>query len=76
MQWTVILPALDRFIERISHGGQMNVPMGKIMKVSTIIGVLFYAPFPIVLLAAFRKPNVRAAMDQPPPPDPTGEVFK
>ena len=62
VQITVILPALDRFIERISHGG-VKLPIGGIMKVSTVIGVLFYAPYPIIMITAFRKPEVKAAMD-------------
>ena len=76
VQLTVILPALDRFIERISHGGSVKLPLGNIMKVSTIVGVLFYAPYPIILIAAFRKPNVREVMDQPPKPTPAADVFQ
>jgi hypothetical protein len=74
VQLTVILPALDRFIEAISHGnmpGQMN----GIMKVSALLGLAFYAPYPIILIVAFRRPHNIQAMDQPPEPTPAAGVF-
>ena len=42
----------------------VDMPMGGIMKVSAVIGLLFYAPYPIILIVCFRKPNIVAAMDQ------------
>jgi hypothetical protein len=68
VQFTVMIPALDRFIAAITHGGRIVVPMGGIMKVSAIMGLVFYAPFPIILISAFRKAANVTAMDQPPLP--------
>ncbi|HUJ59857.1 MAG TPA: hypothetical protein VLX92_15240 [Kofleriaceae bacterium] len=64
VQLTVIGPALDRFVDAISQGPQI-VPMSGIMKFSSLFGVAFYAPYPIILIATFRKPKFVAIMDQP-----------
>ncbi|MBS1121994.1 MAG: hypothetical protein H6Q90_4222 [Deltaproteobacteria bacterium] len=65
VQCVVVLPALDRFMEAISHGMNAQLPMGGIMKISVFFGLAFYAPFPIILMVTFRKPHILAAMDQP-----------
>ncbi len=65
VQFVVVLPALDRFMQEVSQGLGAQLPMGGIMKVSLFLGLAFYAPFPIILIVAFRKPNTLAAMDQP-----------
>jgi hypothetical protein len=75
VQFTVMMPALDRFIEAISHGNGVAAPVSGIMKISAILGLAFYAPFPIILIAAFRKPVNVQAMDQPPQETPAANVF-
>ena len=65
VQFTVVMPALDRFVASISHGGLESLPMGGIMKFSALIGIAMYAAYPLVMIAAFRKPQNVASMDQP-----------
>ncbi len=65
VQAVVVLPAMERFMDAISQGHMKALPMGGIMKVSLFLGLAFYAPFPIILIAAFRKPRNLDAMDQP-----------
>jgi hypothetical protein len=74
VQLTVIMPALERFIDAISHGNMTN-PMGGIMKISAVVGLAFYAPYPIILIVAFRRPHNVQAMDQPPEIPPAANVF-
>jgi len=74
VQLTVVMPALDRFIETISHGN-MPLPIGTIMKVSAVFGLAFYAPYPIVMIVSFRKPDVLAAMGGPATENPAANVF-
>jgi len=62
IQFTVMMPAMEHFVESMPHA--VDMPMGGIMKVSAVIGLLFYAPYPIILIVCFRKPNIVAAMDQ------------
>ncbi|MBK9031087.1 MAG: hypothetical protein IPL61_07090 [Myxococcales bacterium] len=73
VQFTVILPAMDRLLDAISNS-RIRGSMGAIMKVSVFSGILFYAPFPIVLISSFRKQVNVDAMDQPPLP--TAEIHK
>jgi uncharacterized membrane protein (DUF485 family) len=73
VQFTVVMPALDRFMTEISHAN-IDVPVGAIMKVSQFIGLAMYAAYPIVMISAFRKPHNIASMDQPPPTMPTATV--
>jgi hypothetical protein len=65
IQFTVVIPATNRLMESISHGGLASVPMGGIMKFAAFLGIAMYAAFPIILISAFRKPHNIAAMDQP-----------
>jgi hypothetical protein len=56
-------PAAERMMEAMSaHSGVRN-PMGAFTRVAGILGVLFYLPYPIILIAAFRKPATIAAMN-------------
>jgi hypothetical protein len=64
LHFVVVAPALDEFVTSISH--HLNgVPMGGIMKFGALLGYLFYAPYPIILLVTFRKPHIVAAMSEP-----------
>ncbi len=74
VQFVVVMPALDRFIASISHGGLESLPMGGIMKFSALIGIAMYAAYPLVMLSAFRKPHNIASMDQPALPTATATV--
>ncbi|HTR53803.1 MAG TPA: hypothetical protein VMJ10_24080 [Kofleriaceae bacterium] len=62
LQFTVMMPAMEHFMQSIPNPA--DVPMGPIMKVSAIIGLLFYTPYPIILIVSFRKPHIVAAMQQ------------
>ncbi len=73
VQLTVIMPALDRFIDAISHGA--SVPASGAMKFGIVLGVGFYVPYPIVMLTSFRKPHIVEAMDQPPQAGGAADVF-
>jgi hypothetical protein len=75
LQFTVILPALTKFIDEISHGSSAAAPIANAMKFGFVIGLALYLPYPFILIAAFRKPAVREAMDQPPKPTPAADVF-
>jgi hypothetical protein len=74
VQLTVMMPALDRFVEMISHGN-MPVPIGTIMKVAMVFGLVFYAPYPIIMIVSFRKPDVLASMGGTPVENPAANVF-
>ncbi len=65
LQLVYMVPAMDRFLDAVSHGGHMLVPIGPMMKVGMLVGVAMYAAFPIILIASFRKPHIAAAMNQP-----------
>jgi hypothetical protein len=65
LQFVVVLPALDRFMDAISHGAMRDMPVGGMMKFGAFLGMAMYAPYPIILIAVFRKPQNIAAMDQP-----------
>lgn len=56
-------PAAERMMEAMAaHSGVRN-PMGAFTRVAGILGVLFYLPYPIILIVAFRKPATIAAMN-------------
>jgi hypothetical protein len=62
--FTVVMPAMDRYLGAISH--QLNgMPLGGIMKFSSVLAIAIYAPYPIILIATFRKPHIVAAMSEP-----------
>jgi hypothetical protein len=61
VQLGVMLPAMERLMDSLPHG---DLPMGGIMKVSALLGLAFYVPYPIVMIVCFRKPTIVAVMDQ------------
>jgi hypothetical protein len=61
---TVVFPAMERFVAEIA--GQLHgVPMGGIMKFSMLFVLVLYGPYPIILITAFRRPHIVAAMSEP-----------
>jgi hypothetical protein len=62
MSATLMLPAAQRMVEATQATAMAN-PFGS---VSSVIGLVFqvaiHAPYPIILIVAFRKPSVIAAM--------------
>jgi hypothetical protein len=73
VQVAVVLPAIDRLMADIGNR-QFRETMGMAMKVGIFGGMVFYAPYPILLIASFRKPANVEAMDQPPLP--TAEIHR
>ena len=73
VQLVVMLPAIDHLMADIGNR-QFRDTMGMVMKVSIFSSVIFYAPYPIILLTAFRKPANVDAMDQPALP--TAEIHR
>lgn len=71
IQFTVVMPALDKFMAEMTHGLGSDVPIGGMMKIGQFIGVAMYAAYPIILISSFRKPHNVAAMDQPAMPTAT-----
>ncbi len=64
LHFAVVAPAMDEFVASLNH--QLpGVPMGGIMKFGALLGYAFYAPYPIILIVAFRKPHIVAAMSEP-----------
>lgn len=62
VHFTVIGPAATRMMEEMMrHTGARN-PLGPFMSIAGLGGLLFYAPYPIILIVAFRKPETVAAM--------------
>jgi hypothetical protein len=62
IQFTVMMPAMEHFMASLPNPADM--PIGPMMKVSAFIGLLFYTPYPIILIVCFRKPHIVAAMQQ------------
>ena len=73
VQLVVMLPAIDHLMADIGNR-QFRDTIGTIMKVSIFSSVVFYAPYPIILLTTFRKSATVDAMDQPALP--TAEVLR
>lgn len=65
VQFAVVLPALDRFIDAITHGSYDRAAgqVGLMSKVGAVLGVGFYAPYPIILIVAFRRRHNIDCMD-------------
>jgi len=61
IQFSVMMPAMEHMMDALPHG---DMPMGPIMKVSALLGIAFYAPYPIVLIVCFRKPGIVSSMDK------------
>jgi len=63
---TYTMPALDTFINEISHGNSPAAgAIGVAMKVGVFMGFAFNLPYPIIMISVFRKPQNVDAMDQP-----------
>lgn len=61
-----VMPAMEHLMQNLPHGRVDTGPIAAGMKIGMVVGLGAYLPYPIVLLSAFRKPEVVAAMDQPP----------
>ncbi|MEZ4401818.1 MAG: hypothetical protein R3B06_17450 [Kofleriaceae bacterium] len=64
IQFTVNIPALEALVGDVGGNHEARTILSTV-KVASLVGLLFYLPYPIILIAAFRKPAVVAAMDQP-----------
>jgi hypothetical protein len=61
MNLAVVGPAAGRMFESLTRHSQL--PMSPMfMKISSLFGIAFYVPFPIILITTFRKPAIRSAM--------------
>ena len=67
---SVVVPAMDRLLDGMANQ-RLRDTMGAGMKVGVFGGLLFYLPYPIVMIVAFRKQANVDAMDQPPLPTAT-----
>jgi hypothetical protein len=61
VQFAVMMPAMEHMLDSLPH---TELPMGSIMKVSAVFGLVFYVPYPIVLIACFRKQSIVSVMDR------------
>lgn len=61
---TVISPALEVFIERISNSmlGGLGSPLSGLTSNLGFISLFFYAPYPIILIIFMGKPKIERAM--------------
>src|SRR5436190_13154175 len=62
MHLLVIAPATERMMAEIAHQTGKSNPIGSMAGVFAILGIAFYVPYPIILIVAFRKPAIAAAM--------------
>jgi hypothetical protein len=58
----VIGPATGRMMEETMQQTDAPNLFGSIARWTGIAGLLFYAPYPIILIATFRKPSIVSAM--------------
>jgi hypothetical protein len=59
---TVIGPAAGRMIAAITRHSDVPSSLGSFMTLAGLGGVIFYAPYPIILIVALRKPAIAGAM--------------
>jgi len=65
MHLAVIGPAAGRMMEEMMRHTDpaMQNPFGPFIRFSGIFSIIFYAPYPIILIVTFRKPAVVSAMN-------------
>lgn len=62
MYLTVIGPAAERMMEAIASHSDAPNPLGSFTSFAGLGGMIFYAPYPIILIVTFRKPAIVSAM--------------
>jgi hypothetical protein len=60
---TVIGPAAQRMMDEVMRHSGMMKGFGSIMRWAGISGIVFYVPYPIILIVVFRKPAIVSAMN-------------
>jgi hypothetical protein len=60
----VLGPASQRMMEDTMRHAHLPHAMGAMTRWLSLVGIVFYVPWPIILLATFRQPKIVAAMNQ------------
>jgi uncharacterized membrane protein len=60
----VLGPAGQRMMEATMRQSHLPQALGTMTRWLGILGIVFYVPWPIILLATFRQPKIVAAMNQ------------
>jgi len=55
-------PAAERMMNEMVRHSALPNGLGAIIRWAGIIGIVFYAPYPIILIVSFRKPAIVSAM--------------
>jgi hypothetical protein len=58
----VIGPAAERMADEVARSSGLPRGFGSVMRWAGISGIVFYVPYPIILIVTFRKPRVVSAM--------------
>jgi hypothetical protein len=60
----VLGPAAQRMMDETMRASHLPHAIGAMTRWLGLLGIVFYVPWPIILLATFRQPKIVAAMNQ------------
>jgi hypothetical protein len=63
-QMFVFAPAMERFMDTLAEYGAPNIYAGGMGKLISFLSLVLYAPYPIVLIVTFRKPQIVGVMKE------------